>query len=451
MCHAQTHWANFVSTKLTVRRFGRNLLFGQLYFGRSVKKNMRASLVKKITKFFYYRYLSIAAALGVAITLGLSGCGKQDATQAPVRPALAYKIPATSGIDSDVYVGDIHARIEADHAFRVGGKITQRLVDAGALVKKGQVLARIDPQDVRLAADASKSQVAAQQTEADFAVAELKRFQDLFNKGFVSKSALDQKENVANAAKARLDAARAQSNVSINQAGYATLTAEMSGVITQVMAEAGQVVAAGQPVLKIANPQEKELAISVPEAKLGEFKGKGALLRELRVGLWSNPGKYYKAKIREIGGAADPVTRTYAVRISLLELDETIQLGMSAFAVLAGANEADTLSVPLSALYVRDKTTGVWQIAGDGKVALRQVTVIQYRETSAIIKATNGNVKPGDIIVAAGVHKLLEGEVVKPITDAIVTGDGKVAYAPTVAPAQEKKQELAFLSRLPGR
>lgn len=382
------------------------------------------------------------------LTLGLGGCGKQDAVQVQARPALAYKIPANSGIDNDVFAGDIRARIEADHAFRVGGKIIQRLVDAGATVKKGQALARIDPQDVTLAAEASKSQVAAQQTEADFAAAEFTRFQDLFNKGFVSKSALDQKANATNAAKARLDAARAQSHVSANQEGYATLTAETSGVVTQVMAEAGQVVAAGQPVMKVANPNEKELSISVPEAKLGEFKGKGALPRELRVAMWSNPEKYYKAKVREIGGAADLVTRTYAVRISLLELDEAIQLGMSAYAVFGGANEADTLAVPLSAIYVRDKTTGVWLIAADGKVSLKEITVIQYRETSAIIKAANASVKPGDVIVAAGVHKLREGEIVKPIVDAIVTGDGKVARAPIPSTEPEKKRELALLDRI---
>ncbi len=397
------------------------------------------------------RYLKTTLILAIVLTAGLNGCTKQEATQVQVRPALAYKIPATSGIENDVYAGDIRARIEADHAFRVGGKITQRLVDAGALVKKGQALARIDPQDVRLNADASKAQVAAQRTEAEFADAELKRFQDLFNKGFVSKSALDQKVNVANAANARLDAARAQSSVSINQAGYATLTAETSGVVTQVMAEAGQVVAAGQAVMKIANPQEKELLIGVPESKLGEFKGRDSAPREIRVGLWSQPGKYYPAKVREIGGAADPATRTYAVRVSLLEVDDAVQLGMSAFAVFVGASEANTLAVPLSALYVRDKTTGVWQIGADGKVALKAVSVMQYRETSAVIKAINGSVKPGDIIVAAGVHKLREGEVVKPVIDATVTGDGKVAEASAAAPAPEKKSTLANIQRLFGR
>ena len=395
-----------------------------------------------------YKHLTASLAIGIVLALGVGGCAKQDTGQVQAKPALAYKIPATSGLDSDVFAGDIHARVEADHAFRVAGKIAERLVDAGAVVKKGQALARIDSQDVRFAADAGKAQVAAQQTEAEFAEAELKRFQDLFNKGFVSKSALDQKLNVANAAKARLDAARAQSSVSINQEGYATLTAETNGVVTQVMAEAGQVVAAGQAVMKIANPQEKELSISVPEAKLGEFKGKGAAPRELKVGLLSNPGKFYKAKVREIGGAADPITRTYAVRVTLLELDDAVQLGMSAYAVFVGANETDTLAVPLSSLYVRDKTTGVWQIGSDGKVSLKAVTVVQYRETSAVIKATNGSVKPGDIIVAAGVHKLREGEIVKPIVDPVVTGDGKVAIAPVPIATPETQKKLALLERI---
>ena len=419
-----------------------------------MKKIKHAPPANKNRTACLYNDLCRVIAVGMMVTTGLTGCAKQIDGQPQARPALAYKIPTNAGLDSEVFAGDIHARVEVDHAFRVGGKMTQRLVDAGTVVKKGQALARIDSQDVKFAADAGKAQVAAQQTEADFADAEFKRFQDLFNKGFVSQSALDQKLNSANAARARRDAARAQSSVSINQESYATLTAETSGVVTQVMAEAGQVVAAGQPVFKIANPREKELAISVPESKLGQFRNKGAAMRDLRVALWSNPGKQYKARIREIGGAADPVTRTYAVRISLLDVDDSVQLGMSAYVVFAGAVDPETLAVPLSSLYVRDNTTGVWQIASDGRVMLKAVTVIQYREASALIKATGGTVKAGDTIVAAGVHKLREGELVKPITDAVVKGDGKVATVPTLLaiapPTQETKPARPFLDRLFG-
>lgn len=383
----------------------------------------------------------VPALLAAAI---IAGCSKPESTSSSLRPALSYKISANAGVDADVYPGEIRARHEADHAFRIGGKMVARLVDQGSVVRRGQPLARLDPQDSKLAADASTANVTAAETEATFADAEYKRFKDLFAKGFVSQSALDQKLNVANAAKARLESARAQANVSINQAGYAVLTAEQDGVVTQVMAESGQVVAPGQAVMRIANPAEKELSISVPEAKITEFRTagtNGAAKKELRVATWSQPDKYYAAKVREVSAAADPITRTYAVRVTLQKADEVVQLGMSAYAVLLGANEAGVLAVPLSALYVKGNTTGVWLIAADGKVSLKPVTVVQYKENSALIK---DGVKIGDVIVAAGVHKLREGEVVKPISDPQVTGDGKVAYAPADSPPAQAKANTSL-------
>jgi membrane fusion protein, multidrug efflux system len=399
------------------------------WFARSPKESRGHYPLQKFTA------AVILAASALAV---MAGCSKPEPAASTIRPALAYKIPAGAGMDTEVYAGEIRARVESDHAFRVNGKIAQRLVDSGAAVKKGQPLARLDPQDVRLAAESARAQVAALQTEADFADAELKRFRDLFAKNFVSQSALDQKINVAGAAKARLAAQRAQASVTANQAGYATLVAETDGVVTQVMAEAGQVVAAGQAVMKIANPRDKELSISVPEVKLPEFKAalKDAANRKLNVALWAQPKQYYPAVIREISGAADNVTRTYAVRLSLEKPDDAVQLGMTAYAVFASTNEAGTMSVPLSALYVKGSVTGVWQIAADNSVTLKPVTVIQYRETSAFIRAEATSVKPGDMIVAAGVHKLRAGEVIRPITDATITGDGKVAYAPGSVPAE---------------
>jgi len=374
----------------------------------------------------------LTVTIGIALTLlaGPGGCSKDEPATNNLRPALAFRIGTLSGIETDLYPGEIRARHETDHAFRISGKMTARLVDAGSVVKRGQPLARLDPQDTKLAADATNANAAAAETEATFADAEYRRFKDLFAKGFVSQSALDQKLNVANAAKARLESARAQASVSINQAGYSVLTAEQDGVVTQVMAESGQVVSAGQAVLRIANPAEKELSISVPEAKIGEFRSagaRGAASRALRVATWSFPDKYYQGKVREVSASADPVTRTYPVRVSIQNTDESVQLGMTAFALFVGAADSDTLAVPLSSLYVKGAITGVWQIANDGRVSLKPVTVLQYKENVALIK---GGVKAGDLIVAAGVHKLREGEVVKPVTDPHVTGDGKVAHAP---------------------
>lgn len=395
------------------------------------------------SKFFINNKLTAFLAILVSATL-LSACGKKDADVAPIRPALVVKLAPGTAADVDILTGEIRARVEADHAFRVGGKIMKRLVDAGASVKRGQALAQLDPQDVKLSADAARAQVNALQTETDFAEAELKRFRDLKAQGFVSQSALDQKINQANATRARLDAQKASANVAINQAGYATLVAEMDGVVTHVLAEAGQVVAAGQPVMRLANPRERELQIAIPESQLAQFRKQAAQLRDIKVSLWSAPEKKYSARIREIAGAADTVTRTYAARLGILNADDAVGLGMSAFATFSGADISGTYSVPLSALYVNTKgdITGVWLVTKDSRVSLKPVKVIQYRETTALIHTES--IKPGDDIIAAGVHKLREGEVIKPISDSQVKGDGKIAYA--VEPAAAPQTQLATQS-----
>jgi RND family efflux transporter MFP subunit len=370
----------------------------------------------------------------VVVASGLAGCGKSETAAPTIRPALAYKITPGGGTDIDVYSGDIRARYEVDHAFRVGGKIARRLVDAGAVVKRGQPLAELDPQDVKLAADAARSQVTALQTEADFADAELKRYRDLFSKGFISQSALDQKINVSNAARARLDAQKASASVSLNQAGYATLVAQTDGVVTHVAAEAGQVVAQGQTILQVANPNQLELAIAIPESRIGDFRGANQK-RPIRVHLWSNPEVFYVGNVREVSGAADATTRTYAARIAVSvgkENKDRVGLGMSAFAAFVGSEEPGSFAVPLSALYAKGNEAGVWQIGPDGRVKVKPVTVIQYRETNALVKSEQ--IRPGDTIVAAGVQKLRDGEVVRPLIDPQVKGDGKVAFAPHLVP-----------------
>lgn len=358
-----------------------------------------------------------------------SGCAEKQPETAKARPALIYTVSSQGGLDMDVYPGEVRARQESDHSFRVSGKIVARLVDPGARVARGQPLARLDPSDTKLTSDAAQAAVAAAETEAQFSEAEYVRFQDLFKRGFVSQSALDQKLNVANAAKARLESAKAQARVSQNQAGYTTLAAEFDGVVTQALGEAGQVVGAGQPVLRVANPADKELLIYVPESKIAEFRtlARGATAKETRVAMTSEPQRYFPARVREIGAAADPVTRTYPVRMSISQAGDTVQLGMSGYAVLASPSGSGTLHVPLSAVLVKGSQSGVFRLSPDGKLSLIPVTIVQFTETAAVVK---GPLAQGDRIVAAGVHKLKEGDVVKPLDDPRMTGDGKVAVVP---------------------
>jgi multidrug efflux system membrane fusion protein len=378
-----------------------------------------ATIIKK-------RFLCLTLAVIAGAVAAIGGCAREESSPEVARPALVFKVGQGTGIEADVYAGEVRSRVEADMAFRIGGKMVARLVDQGAAVKQGQPLARLDPQDVKLAADAARAQLAAAEAEYNFATAELQRFSSLLQKGFISQSAFDGKENAFDAAKARFESATAQAAVNLNQTAYTTLVADQDGVVTNVMAEAGQVVAQGQPVVRIANPAAKEVAISIAEGKIGEFRAV-ANTRQLLVTLSSQPGKPYRATVREIGAAADPATRTYPVRVSILNADDSIRIGMTANVAFIGAAASDEIAVPLSALYQQGDKTGVWLVGAGNKLSLTPVTVVKYRENAAIVK---GSLKTGDVIVAAGVHKLREGQVVKPTTDPFVTGDGKVAVVP---------------------
>lgn len=367
--------------------------------------------------------LAFSGAIGV---LALTGCGGKTADTPAIRPALVFKIGEGAGIDAEVYPGEVRARVEADMAFRIGGKIVSRLVDQGATVRQGQPLAHLDPQDVKLAADASRAQVNATRAEYDFAEAEAKRFKTLLDKNFISQSAYDAKVNARDAAKARFESATAQAAVNSNQTSYATLVATQDGVVTQVTAEAGQVVAAGQPILRIANPREQEVSIFVSESRIGEFR-EANKSRQMFIEVSSAPGKRYPAKVREIAAAADPTTRTYPVRVSFVQSDDNVRLGMTANVAFVGAADTNQIAVPLSALYQQGDKTLVWVIGPDNKVKPRAVTVVRFREASALI---TGPLKAGDQIVAAGVHKLQDGQQVKPVTDPLITGANEIAVVP---------------------
>jgi len=374
--------------------------------------------------------LKIITLASVAALAGsLNGCAKAEAETAVVRPALVFKIGQGAGVDAEVYPGEVHSRVEADMGFRIGGKMVARLVDQGATVRQGQPLARLDPQDVKLAADASRANVSATKAEYDFAEAEAKRFKTLLDKNFISQSAYDAKINTRDATKARYESAQAQAAVNMNQAGYATLLADQDGVVTQVMAEAGQVVAQGQSVMRIANPREREVAITVSESRISEFRAEKDS-KQLYIKLTSAPEKNYPAKVREIGAAADPATRTYPVRVSFVKADDDVKLGMTAYVAFLGATDEGQIAVPLSSIYQQGDKTLVWVVGADNKLAPRLVSVVKYRENAALI---TGPLKVGDLIVAAGVHKLREGQVVKPVTDPIVTGNNQVAVVPAEA------------------
>lgn len=345
-----------------------------------------------------------APLLALSLILLIAGC--QPAAEAPAttRTVLVQTVTPAAAMAASI-TGEIRARHETDLAFRVGGKIAARLVDVGASVTAGQALARLDPADLQLAADAARAQLAAAESDLATARAERERYAGLVTKKFVSQAAFEARDNAFKAAAARLEQARSQAQLSGNQAGYATLTGSFPAVVVAVLADAGQVIAAGQPVLRVARPEEKEVAIAVPESRLAEFQRAASFSVEL----WADPQAVLAGELRELAPAADPATRTYAARIRLKNPPPGLALGMSARVTPSDA-VAGPLLVPLAAVVDRGQGPRVLVVA-DGKVAERAVRVAAFRDDGAAIAE---GLQAGELVVVAGAARLVAGESVTP-------------------------------------
>jgi RND family efflux transporter MFP subunit len=359
------------------------------------------------------KLFSIAAFAAMASGL-LAGCAKPVEKADVARPARVMTVRPAASQDVLVFAGEVKPRYEIDMSFRIGGKLLERKVDMGAPIVKGQPLARLDPQDARLSAAAASAQVAVADADLAFAKAELDRNKQLLDQKFISQAAYDNKLSAYRVALAKRDAAIAQSQVSGNQAGYTTLVADSAGIITAVVAEAGQVVNAGQPVMKLARTEEREVWINVAESQASGLR-QGA---PAQISLWSQPQKIYTGMVREIAPAADALTRTYTAKVSVQDPDPALRWGMTANVGIAGirgtAVPAGAIIVPLTALDQQGQQASVWVVGPSNAVQSRAVQVAQYLENGAVIAS---GLNAGETIVVAGVHKLVAGEVVKPLPE----------------------------------
>ena len=348
-----------------------------------------------------------AIALVCACAL-LPACAPEAPSVEGPRLVLSALVQAGVGPDalsgSGVYTGDVRARHEADIAFRVGGKLVARQVDVGTVVRAGSVLGRLEDVDFRLARDAA--QAAVRSAEADFrlAEAELARHRKLREKGFISPALLEQREAVFKASEALLAQTQAQLALSRRQVDYAVLVADHEGVITAVLADIGQVVAAGQAVLQLAQPGEKEVLVYIPETRLADLEG-----GELRVRLLAVPDLVLRGRLRELAPSADPATRTFAARVTILDAPSAVALGMTASVISPGARAKFIL--PLGALTQLDGQPVVWLVDPQtSQVQPRAVEVAEYREDGVALSA---GVQAGERVVVAGAHKLRAGEHVR--------------------------------------
>lgn len=355
-------------------------------------------------------FLRLAPPLLLAILLSalVSGCGKKAAAPEPVRAVRTQVVSASAASTSHEYAAEVKARVESRLSFRVNGQLLSRAVNLGDKVKAGQVLARIDAQDLKLAEAAAAAGVAAARTNRDQMGADYKRFVDLQRQGFISTAELERRDSAFKAAQAQLDQAKAQADVQGNQAGYAQLIADGAGVVTGVDAEPGQVLAAGTPVVRLALDGPRDIVFSVPEDQVARVRAAAGQPGALKVRLWGSD-QTAPLTLREMAAAADPVTRTFLIKADAGKLD--VKLGQSATVVLDFPQVAGVVKLPLSAVFQQGGKTSVW-LLDSASMTVKPVTVqVGGADGNEVVIA--GGLSAGQEVVVAGVHVLNAGQKVK--------------------------------------
>ncbi|WP_180736949.1 efflux RND transporter periplasmic adaptor subunit [Paraburkholderia sp. PGU19] len=348
------------------------------------------------------------SAVVCALPLALAACG----AKAPSDPRTEVPLVRTAIVQAAIpasrsFTGTVAARVQSDLGFRVSGKVLERLVDAGQTVKRGQPLMRLDPIDLRLAAQARQDAVTAARARAQQTAQDEERYRDLRGTGAISASAYDQIKAAADAAKAQLSAAEADAEVAHNATGYAELVADGDGVVMETLAEPGAVVSAGQPVVRLAHAGSREAVIQLPET-LRPTVGSVA-----QAALFSKEGVSVPAKLRQLSDTADVRTRTFEARYVLQGALADAPLGATVTVQIpdGSASLQGGLQVPIGALLDTGKGSGVWVVNGEpATVAWRPVTVEHLDEDSARV---SGALKQGDRVIALGAQLLREGEQIR--------------------------------------
>jgi RND family efflux transporter MFP subunit len=352
----------------------------------------------------------------------LAGCQRNEAASSEeVRPVRTIVAGRSTGSVEAKYSGEVVARYESALGFRTPGKIAARLVEVGSAVKRGQPLMRLSPEQEALHAVAAGADVDAAKSRVAQARVDLQRTEQLLARQFASRAELDQQKLALDQAQAQLSAALAQREVADNQRGYTVLTADRDGVITSIAAEAGQVVAAGQPVITVAADGEREVAISIPESRVDELRQNPVF----RVSVWAHPGKSWAGSLRELAPGTDSVTRTYSARIAIREPDPNLlRLGMTASVTMPDVEGSSAIRLPLTAVVDKDAQRQVWVVdPKTSRVSLRNVTLGSAQDDSVLVVS---GLSGGETIVSAGVHMLQPGQRVKsPSSEVATAGEGK--------------------------
>ncbi len=366
--------------------------------------------------FKWARAVPCKSLLALSCALAIAACSKPEAVQEPVRAVKVITVGAGTLTSGGEFAGEVRARVESRLGFRVAGKITQRQAEMGQHVNAGAVLAQIDASDYQLAVQAAQAQVAGARTQRDLAQAEYKRYEGLRAQNFISAAELERREASLKAAQSTLDQALAQAQNQGNQSAYTQLRADVSGVITSVDGEVGQVVAAGTPVFRLAQDGPRDAVFAVSENMVMRLQ-KGQLMSAVM----AQGGPTVQGRIREIAGSADPVTRTFNVKLAL-ESGEKLPLGASVNVQAAGltVNPSTVIKVPTSALRQEGKGSAVWVLDEAKMTVSSQAVEVGTADNNEAVIASG--LSAGQRIVSAGVHVLNPGQKVTvykaPITPA---------------------------------
>ena len=351
-----------------------------------------------------HRYRHIALGLPALLSIALAGCQRAESDPRTKPPLVQVTTAALADASKREFTGIVAARVQSDLGFRVGGKVIERLVDAGQVVRRGQPLMRIDLTDLALANRASQGTVEAARARALQTAADEKRYRDLVGAGAVSASAYDQTKAAADSARAQLIAAQAQANVARNETNYGVLLADADGTVVETLAEPGQVVAAGQTVVRVARSGPREASVQMPETVRPSL-GSAAQAR-------TYDGATGTASLRQLADSANPASRTFEARYVLAGAVARAPLGSTVTVTLAMPGDTVAMQVPLGALHDAGRGPGVWVVSGGTKatVAWRPVRVSALGEETATVAS---GLRSGDRFVAMGAHMLHQGEQVR--------------------------------------
>jgi RND family efflux transporter MFP subunit len=350
--------------------------------------------------------------LVVLLPLALAACTRAESREDPrTRSPLVRVATVQAAAPAErSFTGIVAARVQSDLGFRVSGKILERLVDTGQSVERGQPLLRIDPADLTLATRAQEEAVAAAAALARQTADDEARYGAAVSAGAVSRSAHDAARSAAQSAKAALNAAKARADVARNETSYAVLVADADGVVVETLAEPGQVVSAGQIVIRLAHGGEREAVVDLPELVRPPIGSTG------RATLYGS-GKSGSARLRQLSDAANPLTRTFEARYVLEAALAEAPLGSTVSIRIPAGESAPALQVPIGAIFDPGKGPGVWRIEGETpRVRWRAVDIAEIDDERA---AVTGGIEPGNRIVAIGAHLLHEGESVRLAEEAV--------------------------------